>query len=436
MNNDNDHSGIIILVTIILSITLFIKAFKAHDFLLGVLFIALSIVVFVLGLIIWGTVVDKINLKSKIKDEERDNAVKDSIKEGSYRFPCKAFYEKCLANGIVHISNSYEKSKAALLVLETIKENIHLIRLTLTEADCTIYINNCEKLFSEGQCEFSESQRKKEEKNKFPKNGQYEIKDKSQVEFHEKFSNYNKSSPKSKRDAILNSNLKELNIKIDQIKQARESMLTTAAIVKSSYSSKKTGDIAFLSGVANGIAGPGAAAMTAVNVAAQNAQIEAENRANQAAAKQLSDTFVRSSISADAEERRCKTNIELCKAELKKLQTKVVFNEEIDYFGKLQFAAPQFTFHDKSIHIEVRVKNNYKPDVPEGVRCCIDGSVFATIYCDDKTQIKKVHLALPLYGIECGKEETLIFASDRYMEGSHSNYRVKFEAGELWLMEI
>ena len=214
-------------------------------------------------------------------------------------------------------------------------------------------------------------------------------------------------------------------------------MCQLGGILATSVSQQKTSDWAFLGGIADGLAGPGAGAAVALNVMAENAKIEAENQRKREGALKIVHGFQNDSIRIGAERTDLEKAASILENELKELEKKVVlsnlkaetFNTEFEVVKKLVQKTDT-----NLLKVSIDLENLSNPDVPDGVRIVADGTLLAKIYTG-KTYVGEAIVPLPLYGIECRKAETITGYCPMYMEGNRE-YTVTLEPNNLWLMEL
>lgn len=223
---------------------------------------------------------------------------------------------------------------------------------------------------------------------------------------------------KDKRVAMLTDTMKALRKKADDLdKYASLNLRSTQ---------QKEHDWAIHGGIASGIAGPLAGAVTAVNIQAKNAQIRAENQARMQAAMP-SYMFATSTASGNRE------NAKKIQKEIDEVQMKLISDvSAAELLRYIKFENTEVRVSELgtcTVETVATLESSFK--IYGDVDAVVDGTIVAKIY-DKSTFIGTAQMVLPLYGVgqninltgmclECGKPG--------------KEYRVEFAASKLWAIE-
>ncbi len=336
-------------------------------------------------------------------------------------FPKELFYELCANEGIKEIKGEFSTKKAQLIQQEI--ANFMLppaFRKTFLSHDIAV-------LFEEGQTEHLENTNRW---NATPHRGNPT---ETEAQIIKEANEVQALKGLQKRKHILTSNINKSKIEIRKKKEAEEAALQLAVMLNNSTSTPK-GDWAFLGGIADGIAGPGAGAAVALSVMAENERIAANNRAMASGAiSALQDSRMKTSASRYDLERA----VTLLEGELSALNQKIVltkFTKE-EVLKNLDILDTNVEKQENNVlRIRVKLKNKMPSSEVEGAHIVVDGTYKATIKCGE-TLVGETTIALPIYGVECEKIETITGYCPMYMEGDRK-YTVTLEPNNLWLMEL
>ena len=241
---------------------------------------------------------------------------------------------------------------------------------------------------------------------------------KTEKQQYEELNKYATLSGKDKRIGMLTDTMKALRKKADDLeKYASLNMKSTQ---------QKEHDWAIHGGIASGIAGPIAGAVTAVNIQAKNARIRAENAARMQAALP-GYMFATGTASGNRE------NANRIQKEIAEVQMKLVSDDTAEELLKY------ITFTNTEVRISevgtcvIETVASLNPDfkIFGDVDTVVDGTIIAKLY-EGNNLVGTAQMVLPLYGVgqnvnltgmclECGEQG--------------KNYSVKFAASNLWAME-
>lgn len=218
---------------------------------------------------------------------------------------------------------------------------------------------------------------------------------------------------------------------------------------------QKEKDWAVHGGIANGIAGSAAGAVTAVKIMKDNEDIRANNaRIMNAAFLVNQKEYLSQSI--------CRKNIDEYEAELRALPEKVIF-ESIDsseLLSAFQISVVDISRYsersDDCMHVRLSVKQtrSLHLDIPDGVKIVLDGSIFGKVYTSQEQstpmipggmEMGEIAVPLDMYGIpydnalaegNVGKEYTVTGVCTRFYGDINTKYVCKLDNNHnLWLME-
>lgn len=230
----------------------------------------------------------------------------------------------------------------------------------------------------------------------------------------------------SKRYATLYGTEKRISM-LTEIKKEIENESDSLAMSAEAYlhsTQKKEIDWAVGAGIADGLAGTGAAVLTAIDIQAKNAEIRAQNKENLKMAMPIYTSIIQNSY-----ERIAYVTEKIKSAKQKQLSDK----SSAEVFNMLEFTDSKITISDTGaflVNTTVQVKkklDNIFGDLP----ATIDGTIIAHIY-ENSTEVAKVNMILPIDGVFNKANISGVAPSNALPEKS---YTIKFSAGNLWLME-
>lgn len=227
---------------------------------------------------------------------------------------------------------------------------------------------------------------------------------------------------REKRITMLTAERAALLQKADTLKSGAKAVMNA--------SQQKEKDWAVHGGIANGIAGPAAGAVTALNIQAQNAQIRAQNKANLQAYAPMIMTSYKGAASYESQARGIAETIENAK-------TKLLAKDDA------QTCLKRLAFTDTKVDVSetgtCTVTTNVALTEPfaifEDVKAVIDGTVITKIY-DEEILVGTAALVLPSRGIGYYHNPYPLKGMCLYCGEKDRNYRVEFAAVNLWAMEM
>lgn len=364
--------------------------------------------------------------------EKAEQAIPFAFEMYVNKFPVQKFYEACLEAEVKKLTTDYEIKKAEAILAEMVKPffKTHPLYKSLQPMIPDLYKKG--KDAHRGYTAVEADRQKKW--NATPHSGKPNKEERKEID------QARATKPLKdieKRKYILKTSRNEIGTEIFNKMQGEEALRQLGGILATSVSQTKTSDWAFLGGIADGLAGPGAGAAVALNVMAENAKIEAENQRKREGALKIVHGFQNDSLRISAERSDLEKAASILDNELKELEKKVsLYDVTADTF------ATDFKILKKSIEktetnllkVKIELQNLSTPSVPKSVHTTADGTITAKIY-NGKTYVGEAIVPLPLYGIECGKTETIIGYCPMYMEGNR-RYTIEIEPNNLWIMEL
>lgn len=360
--------------------------------------------------------------KAAIYEQERQQK-QQLWEEGKWEFPCQEFYNVCIEKGVQNIKSTFYLQKAVMIAKNFVPSAYH-----------HIYISEAlvSKYFSEGKALEATAKVVRETESRKPRKGKL-----SEAEYQ-----YVRLSQAlrpllgiDKRISMINDAISRINKKIHDYEEGQKAIREVGFLLSTSVAQEKTKDWAFLGGLAEGLAGPGAGIAVAANAIAENAAIEQRN----AQARQAATETIRS-LYADASE--LSTNIsdlinekKLMWHYLSEASEKVVMQQYStdEIFKKLSFSSSVAkTGEDGGLKLTIIVSNEFKADVPENVRVAVDGTLSAKIYFEG-TYVDTVCVSLPLFGVS--RKEEVIMYTEQYVEAD-GIYSVEITPNNLWVVEV
>ena len=218
---------------------------------------------------------------------------------------------------------------------------------------------------------------------------------------------------------------------------------------------QKEKDWAVHGGIANGIAGPAAGAVTAAKIMKDNEGIRANN------AQMMHTAFLANQTNYSAQA-RCRKDIDEYEAELKALPEKVILDNVSCAELLPAFQISVVDIHRNSerddgcmkVCLSIKQVRSLYLDIPDDVKIVLDGTVFGRVYTSQEqseptipsgVEMGKIIVPLDMYGIpydntlansENGKAYTITGLCNRFYGDINTKYVCTLENNHnLWLME-
>lgn len=240
---------------------------------------------------------------------------------------------------------------------------------------------------------------------------------KSEEEEERELTKFAKYKGREKRIAMI----KELMIPhLQEIeKQSRNVQIATGVPLQKEH------DWAVAGGIAQGIAGPAAGVVTALNTQAKNEEIRSQNAKNLYAAAQVYG-FAKKRIE-EQEKEIAKINARITEVEVKLIDESL----EASLMDFLDISSVTTKISETgAVTVTASVKKNKKVIIYDNVDAIIDGTIAAELYQSDKF-IGTALLVFPMDGMGSGKLSGICLCHAKQGE----KVEVKFRPYHLWAME-
>lgn len=364
----------------------------------------MSFILFVFGIIMLAGLIAAINLKRMEKEFE------EKKRSEEHRQQLLNFYQMC--------------QKVGLNAIQTGKDlqNATQIASTMQLGDIDV-----KAFFLEASALIQKEREEKDEEARLRREARLEAirtKERQKCAELEKFSD---CSGREKRLAILRDQYEKASNSAYQMSKA-SSVLTTPLV------STRDTDWAIHGGIANGLAGPGAGAATAMNIQRQNA----ENRARADAINSAYvSSLVRSGVldKASNAEKQYKSEAKKLLALIQDAETALVAEDSPDVcFNRLRFDEATVTVSKTgtcNVMTNAYLKNDFT--IFNNIKATVDGTILAEI-CDGGNVIGCAKLVLPVWGT---RKDAIAYLEGMALFCGQPNkkYTVRLKAGNLWAME-
>lgn len=358
------------------------------------------------------SIVATTSIKDKIEADKIAKANKpynDFMKENK---PYIDFYNKCVEHGIKEEKDFNKKAaseKAELIVEQFFADR----KKELSSSE------GMKKAFLKGQAAVKklddDKQKKADEKNK----AELEKKKKAEREEYQKNMKYDNLPGKQKLIAELTDLSKEYRSKESGYENLRQYALSGGRQEKEHSSS-------IAGGIANGLAGPAAGLMTALDVEQKNAEIRARNA-------ERTETFIKAGLSMG--KNPYSYDASRYASFLREAEKKLVGkNPSAELFKALKFDDVKYTVTEcGSVKITGKISTKGKVLITSDTEGFIDGYIKAVVY-EGKTRLGDGKVILPLFGAKMQQEfsGTVLFCAE---PGKKSTYRIEFEDYQLCAIE-
>ena len=351
---------------------------------------------------------------------------------GKWLFPAHYIYEECIEAGITSIHSDFSKQKAIKIATE------NLTARKVPAQYHSIYVNDATiaDLLRRGEAEHKKITKMVEEWHKTeeqkPKRGKLSEAEYRYISLTQRLLSLYGID---KRICMLDDAIENISKKISDYIEGQKAIKELSFILSSSVKQEKKKDWAFLGGLADGIAGPGAGVSVAANAIVENIEIEKRNtQARQAANQTIRSLYAgASNLSTDISD--LENEKKLMQYHLRDAGTKVVMEQYAtdEIFTKLEITSKVTKRKDgNGLDVTVMIKNNFKADAPENVKIAVDGTLSAKVFFED-TLLDTICVPLPLFGVS--EKESVTAYTDYYVE-AEGNYSVEFAPNNLWIVEV
>lgn len=323
--------------------------------------------------------------------------VKKTDKKAEEERPLK-YYLACKNEGLESLYTQSQKEKAKLIAKSILGEK---------------GAENYEEIFEEGK--------KQEAENiKAARNIELQEQRAEERDIWRRMDRFSDCVGRDKRVRMLQ---QEMNANIETAKIYRKG---GQAIL--SLSQQKEISWGLTGGFASGIAGPAAGIAAASHTQATNAQIRQQN----AEYMRLNGPAIANSYNYA---HQCEERVKELRAAIEKIKIKLVEDiPESELIEKLYFENEQVTFSETgALTIQVSVKASAGVMIFDSTPACIDGTIQAEFYQNDKV-VGKALMVLPKYGIrqrECTLQGMCLSGVNQDIP-----FNVKYEPYHLWAMEV
>lgn len=359
------------------------------------------------------------------------------IASGNWKFPIDDFYNKCKKENVTEISDAVCVKKMMLIAKNMI------LKAGVPEKYLPLYYDEEKvKNYYQTAKEKKQSDNKKAEelaelKKVTPQPTQLAAEEIEFISLQKKLKNLYLSE---KRRAYLEFIIKHLKQDISNLKEGMHTLMSVPINMKASVEKEKN-DWAIHGGLAQGIAGPGAGAVVAL-------QKMAEYERNKANAEKASNDF-NNAIAPMYGKYAKKVNdlrkeLGFYEVKLQKLPTKLYF-EEFDteeLYKNLKITSSVSSKNKESITVSIKIANKFHPDLSNQYSYATDGILRVKLFCDDTTDVlvDDFYVALPEDGVACDGVANVYYYPEKYMipideKTGLRKYRCKISPHKLWLME-
>lgn len=376
----------------------------------------------------------KIEAEQKKREEEqkKEDAEVAEIKSGKWKeFPVRNFYVKCTDLGVNNLDSAFAVQKATMVAKEILASIEHFpngfIDQYCSEEKLREYWIQGKEVAEKMEAQALEEKRK-------PKNGQLTDAERTAVVLGYQLK---QCFGIQKRIVMLDETIQKIDKKISDYVKGQQAMRELGGILGSSVYQEKKKDWAFLGGLADGIAGPGAGLAVASNAIAENREIERRNQLARQESVKLMKSFYDGSSKLSEDVGDLSKEMDLLEYHKNQAKFKVVLEqystEEI--FKSLTISSRvSKSKSGKSTVLSVNICNSFVADVPENVLVAVDGTLEAKIYFEG-TLVDTVCVYLPLFGVAEKASEKIEAISSKYVEAD-GDYTVEFTPNKLWVVEV
>lgn len=367
--------------------------------------------------------VKKLREQEAAKYKQEAQQTKQCWEQGKWEFPCKEFYNVCLEKGVQNLESTFYLQKAMVIARSYVPSEYHHIYIS------EVLVSN---YFSKGKALEEAAEAVREAESRKPRKGKLSADEYQYVRLSRTLLPL---SGIDKRISMINDAIQQINKKIYDYEEGQKAIKELGFILSSSVKQEKTKDWAFLGGIADGIAGPGAGIAVAANAIADNIEIEKRNAQARQAANQTVRSLYADAANLSADISDLENERKLMQYHLQDAGTKVVMDgyKTEGIFEKLKITAEVKKHKDgKGLEVTVTIKNNLKVDVPENVLVAVDGTLSAKVFFEDAL-VDTMCVPLPLFGVS--EQESVTAYTDYYVEAEGS-YTVEFSPNNLWVVEV
>lgn len=310
------------------------------------------------------------------------------------------FYAECVLAGIEDF---------------TIQKNIEKAKLFATKYGFKLDKTTIEQLFEESKEAYEGSvgriRQLKENADKAKEQKEYK-------ELYEKLNAFSNLVGREKRTAMLESEISRLE-KEKKAADSYKDMLARAG-------QQKERAWGWYGGIADGIAGPGAGIMAALQVEANNAEIRESNRMNMMAKMPM--------MMSISDQIAGKTNnIEALREKINETQEKLIGEEaSLEIYKKLKISPGIVSVMNDGAHmVTTEIELPEDMHIYGDVAAVVDGTLKAHVYCGDE-EISVINLVLPADGVQ---KNAVLQGMSLTGARKGEEYYVRYSEGNIFLIE-
>ena len=352
--------------------------------------------------------------RMKKQQKEREERLKPHM-PGNWIFPVEDFSKKCTESGFVDLNNDIHLRKMVLIAVDMAKNkgcpDNEIAKYTTAKMIKT-YIKLAK---DEHKAQKATETAEKKIERMTPHNSTLGKEDIEFVEFNRVVKNY---VGFEKRKAYIEFDIyrKKLMLAIAKKDYKTAKSITANATYKP--------DWAIMGGIANAIGGPAAGVAVAQKTMADNVETEFDK------------IYKRMAFSNEFEKRdaveKIKKEIKTEEKEMDELNLKIHFDEisSEELYKSLTITPKALSTMPWKFNFEI--KNDY--EAKKELTTVIDGTFQVKIYCDE-IFVEEICVALPKFGVECGKTAKVSMFTYKYMTGKNRNYRFEISPNKFYLLE-
>ena len=398
-------------------------------------FICFAFIILGIKLNNYGPIARKADKMHKAAIAAQEAEKQKAIAEGAYSFPSMELYRELEKNGIHNLSSEFAVKKAALLAESLLsKDGVQqqYYELYISPEKLGQYFNEAKT-----QAEAEKAQAEAEEKARKQAEEEAEIRkllseEKSELFAYEKYLPY---FGREKRIAMLKDKAEKLRAEYEDARSSAEKVSNLQSSIIKSAGSQREINSGIIGGIANGLAGPGAGVLAALDAEKENEAIREYNKASAMYAFNLSSSLD-SSLSAHQSTAKYKQDaIKSCSEEIENARLKVVADDSSEScFEKLSISKISTKLSKTgTIRVSANIKTVENIFLNGKTEAVIDGVLSADIYDHQDTKVGSADIVLPVYGTNTSGVN--VSGLCLQCANKYKRYTVKFSPKKLWIIE-
>ena len=363
--------------------------------------------------------------REEIAEKERRAALEASVRSGEWEFPYMEYFMLCKEEGVMlNVTNDFANTKRQKLAEYLLEKHM------IPEDARAPYLEDVRKHLIAAE---KELQKKAEEKKRYESTPKAFPLSQAERKLLNGLSVLFKSFGLEKRKIMLKNEIAAIEATINSKQQE------IAGKEPTSYSNPyKEKDWATWGGIANGIAGPAAGLMTAMQVQQDNQRAREANAAYNQMVTMLNTMKEENRKRLYQECQELQKTKDALTLELEKLSTKIVFDRPDCKalsagikLSKVDFQKNESGTLSIQAHISVAVPQEQM----EISSCVVDGVLHAQVY-QKKTLIDDVYFAFPRKGLAPNQKPTELYSLCQRALPVDAAYTLQLcDDHNLWLME-